>query len=840
MPYLAALAYDDVKDSAEWKSLSKKFRVNLKKKITNWLKIHSIYLLKDHFKKRKPNNGDFIHGTIDLKIGKMISPRWIKQAGNQYPQHLMVRAIGIGFILNSPEIMNYIAMVIEEIYKTGHYFYADGMWNEGTWSYHNYMWGNMDTVVRMLQPYRVPKGKESKVLDFALNGTSLVERYKNETDLIWKNQPKMKFPNGVAIYLHDGNGGAPVKTSVPQKNIEMHDYGLYTLNYGDDENSTQLSFHNCLLSSGGFGHHHTDNLNIIYWSKNQALIDEPGHPGSNYRYYNMGAAAHNIPLIEYKGREQYKTGRWARTSLLAYDDGTNSQKIVQYILGSSPTAKERMVRIQKRGNFLVAIDKKNSYIFDFAMLLGGHKHRFLQFSTKDEEVSQQTNAILNATGMKDDYFPMAFKSNLSTKWLPNGNLAKAKFAKANQDTVFTWTGKKSQNKLKTFIKGLKGQIIYNSFYPRIVVQRFMNSKDKDKFLGRRLDLYRAVSPGTPTLFAKIYESISKGQGDAIKKVTWLEVVPKNSFATAVKVELNNGRVDYIYISSDYVSRKVESLIFKGKAAIYSKTSDNKEAFSYVFGNAEIRTASNHLIIAGSKPVVARILKIHRVPISNDEFNGFDLATDKISNEAIGGELYIFNGDGSGNAYRINKVEKLTNGCRIYTEQAPAIDLIKGGVRRAFFPRVKIAGTPKAAYQNSKFIAKSNTIKELMAYNKVFYFWDKNVKITANKSQKEAQKLVKDSFGRWFMKKGPGEIKLSFAGEGYNLKNLSIKGYWRHNYKLKILASNDDENYQEVISGSFNKGKVGFFINNSKEKFKYYKIIINSTSFVEINLLKLTF
>ena len=838
-PYLAALAYDDIKSSPSWSGFSKKQGYNAKKKIYMWLQNHTLYSLKARYKSQKPNSSDYIHGSIDMKIGKMTKARWIRAAGNQNPQHFFVRVIGIGHVLNSPKIMNYIAMNIEEVYKTGHYFYADGMWNEGTWSYHNYMWGNMDTVLRMAQSYKMPAGKASKVLNFTLNGKSLSPRYKNELDLIYKYQPIMKFPNGVAIYIHDGNGGKASKNSVPQNNLEMHDFGLYTLNYGNNTNCTQLTFHNCLLSSSGFGHHHTDNLNIIYWSKNQALIDEPGHPGSNYRYYNMGPAAHNIPLVQYKGRARYNTGRWARTSLLGYDDGDSSNKIVQYVAGSSPTAKERLVRTQKRGMLLIAIDKSNSYIFDFVRLQGGQKHRLFQMSTKSEAVGQTSTVKLSANKVKEEYFPMEFKSNLSEKWLPKGSLAKAQSGDGSSDSVITWTGETTGNIFKTYVKGLKGQIIYNSFYPRIVIQRHMKKSDIDRYSGRRLDLYRSVTPNTKTLFAKIYESIAKGNKDAIKSVKWLKPMPYNDYATVAKVTLNNGRIDYIYIANDYVARKVEGLSFKARVAIISKI-DGKTAFSYIFGPGNITNSStNSTEVIGNKPIVAHIKKVYRKALDNDKFNAFDI-TKVLPQSAVGGELYIYNGDASGNGYRINKIENMSKGCRVYTEQTPAIDVFKGGVRRAFFPRVRIAGTPKAVYLKSKFIVKNDKIKDLMTYNNTLWNWKKTAIVSASQNQEQAQKLIKNGDGKWRSDKSPAELKITLPN-ALTMGSFSTKcGYWKQNYNIKVFGSNNDKNYKEIINTTLKGGSLDVIKNNNKDKYKYYKFIFNSKSWSEVYSLKLSF
>ena len=444
--------------------------------------------------------------------------------------------------------------------------------------------------------------------------------------------------------------------------------------------------------------------------------------------------------------------------------------------------------------------------------------------------------LIKKSGIKKSLYPIRFKSNLDANWIVGGKFANASWIdlaalKTGAAQSVTWTGKKSGRVVKTFFNGgYSGEAAYLSDFPRIPKHRFMDPKDRDKYKGRRFDMSRPVSPMKNTLFAKVYDSWAKGGAAKIEKVSWLKPTPADSKCILVVVYFENGRTDFIYVSDDSKVRHAAGISFAGKTAIYSRI-NGMPGFGYVFGGGFIN--AGNFTLKGKKSIKGRLEKVYRKVISRDKFDAF-LLNKKLPQSAVGNTLYVYNGDRSGNGYRITRVEDKGEKSLVYVGNTPAINLTKKGVQRAFFPRKAINGKPYFIYREPVFKAVDPAIKKISQYYKGIADLQKDVKITSNCDIEIVKKLFNKKVANLMVKKGPIDINIELPQAG-KLKYLSLRcGYWRKTYDVKISASDDSKTWRKVYEGKHKGGGLFTVEPDSAKAAKFYKLELRSNTWASVD------
>ena len=675
IPDTCIYLYNEIYSEPMWDTLSTELGVDVRAVVEDWF-VRSVYTLFE------VNNGEWLTN---------ITPYGLKQI------------YGTAAVLQSPDMIRRFMGWTDTLIGPKH-FHSDGMWHEGTRDYHNQTIGNFREANTMLQNiYSDPADYAGKdhMYGLTLNKTNLSYRYPI-LSLANNILNIMRFPDGANVAIHDAYASTAnlnvanktISTDL-MKNIELNSFGHFALTLGDPAkdklDTTQVHLTFPPISEGipyGGGHYHGNFLSMILWGGGVEAFPDAGYPNKrasgNRFYFHMNTMTHNTPWVWKAGADNYseRQRRSVRQALLKYDDGSSSNKAVQLIEASSPGPEGDQVEMKRRLLMLVRLEGNRGYVFDLQRLKGGDAHEMYLRASEDENVTSTHNdiSLTQRQGTLASYLSSIGKTQgLSTD---RDLLQSPMTASGNTPFNFEWKGVTSGSSVKTFVNEIDGSEVFFSQMPTF--RRTNNDvnnfyKYPNPHLYRRKILSTAEkNSGTVTKFASVYETFRGTQNGLVSDVEYLSAPDENQMAYGVKIT-SNDYVDTIYISEDDITRIMNGIAFRGKAAVVRKNKTTGDVlYEYVFGEGEVNAGGLSLSGAADEEFT-----ITETAIGVNLTSGNSLTLDRAVSEDVKKNDWIITslGDGTGFGYKINSA----SGNNVGLVTSPDFDITENGAQMMFFP-----------------------------------------------------------------------------------------------------------------------------------------------------------
>ncbi len=669
-PVYLVYAFDKIYHSPMWDYFNQGFGNDSKAAIRLWLK--TIF---DYF----------------------VANRTGKGAGN-YPI-LLGHMAGVAFVLDEPD---YIRNVIEQLDTSisPKYYFADGMWYEGSFSYASSAVGNCYSAARLLKNYRDRRCYKDETYGLVLDGGfDTAVRWTDFFDYVGDLCDAAVYPDGSPIAINDThwqNTATNIANRTPKQenleNIEMNHFGLYGLRYGDAEEAQQLNMQ--MQTATHVSHQHSNFLGITYFSGGVELLPDAGYvPTGTHRYSKTTVFAHNTAYTSNitEPSSDSDGSYYARPNVLAYDDGSTSGKQVQLIEGSNLMPENYNVGVNRRAVFMIATDENHSYAVDIHRISGGAAREAYLAQTEDEDVEFTASVTIS------EAYSGTLPEWVKEKSANSGPITTNSYASViknpqevatNQDFSFTWKGKTSGTSLNAFIKGNENSYVAFCTWPT-VRRAEQDSALKNNFPGYYL--YRRVDSQNDdiTTFGAVYEGVKDGETAKVLSVSWLET---EGMMTALKVELED-YIDYIYVSADEKEREFEDLILSGSYVVARRNKESGDiVFSYIYGAGKVECGTH--LHTGEEEFISNVTSASGSRFGENKLVLAESAKD-IESGLWGNVTFS---DGSGTAFKVES----TSGKTVNVNNNPGFTISNDGAEFTAYPMYEEAETGKIAVFGSAF------------------------------------------------------------------------------------------------------------------------------------------
>jgi hypothetical protein len=247
-------------------------------------------------------------------------------------------------------------------------FFADGMYKEGTASYHEMTVVGLRLVLASLYPELDRVGLEERI----------AQQYPDLHRALTAAQ-RLRLPDGRFAPQRDTwstqkSEAGPLPESKPVL-LSGLGYGILGAGAGQEQFQAHLGM------TGRFGHDHFDSLNLLIYSFGKELASDVGYTHSRARSWTMSTACHNTVVIDQLSQSTGNVPDRCQGRLLLFD-GTDPD--FQIVSGEAPTAYPDLVTTYKRS--LIAVTAgRTRYIVDIFDVAGGARHDWILHGSADEE-----------------------------------------------------------------------------------------------------------------------------------------------------------------------------------------------------------------------------------------------------------------------------------------------------------------------------------------------------------------------------------------------------------------------------------------------------------------------
>jgi hypothetical protein len=352
-----ALAWDRIHDSTAWDRLSAKYGTDTRELVER----------------------DLLRGMADYTLG--VGRRWLTNMTPSWCRGL----ITVGRVVGEPSYVHEATDMLRALLRQD--FMADGMWKDGSVSYHcqtalgiKYAW---ERAVGYSDPpgYRWPaSGERFDDLDpFATEAFLRKCLVAHEA---------IAYPDGTFCCVHDTWPTHKVPP-IPAPGCQfLWSMGHATLGSGEGPRRVQAQLH----FSGSHGHAHRDPLNLTLWAAGRELVSDLGYTHTIYRSYASSSAAHNIVVVD--ENDASAGGHdlpWSGELRVWMPDG----EFARAISVDQPIAYGNVSRYQ-RTVVMVTRPDGPAYLVDVFDVTGGAQHDWLLRGSADHDQTASSPTAMAA------------------------------------------------------------------------------------------------------------------------------------------------------------------------------------------------------------------------------------------------------------------------------------------------------------------------------------------------------------------------------------------------------------------------------------------------------------
>lgn len=286
-----------------------------------------------------------------------------------------------GRVLNRPDYVHDGIRRTEELLRRQ--FFVDGMWMEGSHSYHRQAIGLLQGVFQAAKGYSdpadvVPEGGRTRLVDLDMQRDLPFVRKAIQA------AAALAFPDGRVVAVHDTWPGRGQEPTARNDALLMPGMRHARLARGEAETAMQAHLH----FSGGHGHQHGDHLNLILWAHGRELLNDIGYTHSAWRAWVVRSLAHNTVVIDQTN--QHTAGIGGNVTLFAPLSADLQAVEAQSLVAYPGRASEYRRRL-----LVVGVGAADAYLVDVFRVAGGSRHDWVLHGSAD--LPQEVTLSLPAT-----------------------------------------------------------------------------------------------------------------------------------------------------------------------------------------------------------------------------------------------------------------------------------------------------------------------------------------------------------------------------------------------------------------------------------------------------------
>ena len=294
--------------------------------------------------------------------------------GNMDPT-ILRGMVAVGRVIGEPDFVHdAVARMTDLVRKR---FFFDGMWKEGTVSYHNQTVGGLRRVLNLLKGYSDPPGYRSPRDGRHFENLDLVQDLPILRKAV-RMPERLRYPDGKYVPVHDAWAGSGMEPKDRTGPMLLPAMGHARLGRGTGVNQIEVHLH----FSGGYGHQHRDNLSLTLFAKGHELFPDLGYTHTRYRRWSTSTLAHNTVMVD--GKEQHAGSEEAPSDgdLLLYVPGNDTFQAVE---ADGARAYPGIVRTYRRLVILIGASERDAYALDLFRAAGGERHEWALHGDADRD-----------------------------------------------------------------------------------------------------------------------------------------------------------------------------------------------------------------------------------------------------------------------------------------------------------------------------------------------------------------------------------------------------------------------------------------------------------------------
>lgn len=309
--------------------------------------------------------------------------------------------VAAGKVLNEPEYMHDAVARIDALAEGQ--FYSDGMWREGTLSYHNQSVGGLLLLADSLKGYTDPPNYRHPRDGSRFDDLNLLDRF----PLLAKARAlpgRLRYPDGRVVAIHDTWAGrieGPATTAAGPDLLSGYGHARLGMGRGDDQTQAHLHF------SGGYGHQHQDLLSLTVFARGAERLSDLGYTHTRYRVWGESTLSHNTVMVD--GREQ-ATGSARKPNDGALRLFVPDGESLQIVEAAAPRVYPETTSDYRRMLVLVETEPNRSYVLDVFRVVGGKLHEYVLAGDADHDGA--VDADLPSTRFGDTLLPPGVRFRL--------------------------------------------------------------------------------------------------------------------------------------------------------------------------------------------------------------------------------------------------------------------------------------------------------------------------------------------------------------------------------------------------------------------------------------------
>lgn len=349
------------------------------------------------------------------------------------------------------------------------------------------------------------------------------------------------------------NAPPPENVEIGLRSFHFPAYGMANLQCGNKNNRTAVSF----FYGDHKAHMHRDQLNILFFSHGNALLNDIGYPEQTDRFnhrlhgFFTNTIAHNTVVVDAQ-KQNRGPGKL---------HGLTTKGFAQIIDASCENAYPDQVTQYRRVNMLIQATPEQSYLFDTFYVSGGTQHDYALHGTQADFECQSLGPVRKKGTLAGEEVPYEqfyddpelkdkkLSSVSYTEYKGSGfqflyNVQEGKLDGATTATWHLTEPIEGQPQRPWEGVGLKAHCLGENetlFGCDGPVQKYQYLPKSIKFFVRR-----RTGENLKSRFTTIFEPYQNETW--IAQVTQLSISPEDNNASAVRIDLKNGEQHYLFHS----------------------------------------------------------------------------------------------------------------------------------------------------------------------------------------------------------------------------------------------------------------------------------------------------
>ena len=295
-------------------------------------------------------------------------------------------AVNMGRVLRQPSWVHWAVHWIGENVNAGCFY--DGMWHESP-SYHYMTIGGLRRCFASVRGYSDPEGYTD-----GADGKRFDDFDPDREFPFWarvQHAPEvLDFPTGCSTVVHDTWSNQ--RRSEPREatgSTILPGFGHASLGRGRGADQLQAQLH----FSGGYGHHHRDNLNLCLWAKGREMLSDVGYTWTDIRRWTTSTISHNLVAVDGQDQE----ARASDGDLLQYFPDVAGVTMVEAD-GIRGYSNVKGLDIYRRMLALIPVSEADAYVLDLFRVRGGKVHDWLAHGDADQDMTAECSLELGDEG----------------------------------------------------------------------------------------------------------------------------------------------------------------------------------------------------------------------------------------------------------------------------------------------------------------------------------------------------------------------------------------------------------------------------------------------------------